>query len=168
MKKNKVGLAALVGVGAFALYTVATLPPAPPAVPPVPSVIPVPNVPELTAYDMPTGHVPVSNEPYQSTYRSVSLSDLADRNLTTGVYTGTPYWKQREQWFKDHYYDTLAARKVWAPGTSPETHKRGDKVTWKSEPIPQYVPPPCDQLPLCKSIIYRCRSDRSSESARNA
>ena len=60
MKKNKVGLAALVGVGAFALYTVATLPPAPPAVPPVPSVIPVPNVPELTAYDMPTGHGAVS------------------------------------------------------------------------------------------------------------
>jgi hypothetical protein len=145
MKKNKVGLVALVGVGAFALYTVATLPPAPPAVPSVPSVIPVPNVPELTAYDMPTGHVPVSNEPYQSTYRSVSLSDLADRNLETGVYTGTPYWKQREQWFKDHYYDTLAARKVWAPGTGPDTHKRGDKVTWKSEPIPQYVPPPCDQ-----------------------
>jgi hypothetical protein len=37
--------------------------------------------------------LPVSTEAYRSTNRSVSLQDLVDRKLTTGVYTGTPYWK---------------------------------------------------------------------------
>lgn len=145
MNKKKLGLGFLLVAGAFGIYTVATLPPAPPAVPLVPAEIPLPKVPALTAYDMPTGQVSVSAEPYASTYRSVSLEALGERNLTTGVYTGTPYWKQREQWFKDHFYDTLAARKVWKEGTSPDTHKRGDPVTWGFEAIPQYVPPPCTQ-----------------------
>ena len=39
----------------------ATLPPAPPEVPPVPDKIVTPTVPALTPYDMPTGHVVVSN-----------------------------------------------------------------------------------------------------------
>lgn len=128
-----------------ALYHAATLPPPPPAVPAVPAEIPVPKVPELTAYDLPTGKVPVPTEDYRSTYRSVSLSDLVERNLGTGVYTGTPYWKKREQWFNENFYATLAGKKVWPEGKGPATHKRGDPVTWTYEPIPQYVPPPCDQ-----------------------
>lgn len=124
----------------------ATLPPAPPEVPPVPDKIVTPTIPALSPYDMPTGHVPVSNEPYRSTNRSVGLADLIDRKLTTGVYTGTPYWKQRANWFEAHFYDTLAARKVWHKGTSLEgTHTRGGPVTWDYQPIPQYIPPPCDQ-----------------------
>ncbi len=123
----------------------ATLPPAPPVVPPVPDQIATPVIPALTPYDLPTGHVAVSDEPYRSTNRSVALADLVDRKLTTGVYTGTPYWKQRANWFDAHFYDTLAARKVWHTGTSMDTHKRGGKVTWDYQPIPQYIPPPCDQ-----------------------
>lgn len=145
MNKKQLGIGALITVGVLGIWQVATLPPKPFEIPPVPDTIPVPKPPALTAYDMPTGQVPVSNEPYFSTFRSVSLEDLSERNLNTGVYAGTPYWKQREQWFKDHFYDTLASRKVWKEGTSPETHKRGDPVTWTSEPIPQYVPPPCSQ-----------------------
>lgn len=144
MKKNVWGVLALTAT-VVVVYGVATLPPAPPAVPAVPDSIPVPVVPALTAYDLPTGNVPVSAEPYRSTYRSISLDGLAERKLLTGVYQGTPYWKQREQWFKDNFYATLAARKVWRQGTGPDTHKRGDPVTWTSEPIPQYVPPPCTQ-----------------------
>lgn len=144
MKKNVWGVLALTAT-VVVVYGVATLPPAPPAVPAVPDSIPVPVVPALTAYDLPTGNVPVSVEPYRSTYRSISLDGLAERKLLTGVYQGTPYWKQREQWFKDNFYATLAARKVWRQGTGPDTHKRGDPVTWTSEPIPQYVPPPCTQ-----------------------
>ena len=69
----------------------ATLPPAPPVVPPVPNKIALPVVPALSPYDMPTGHVVVSAEPYRSTNRSVGIADLVDRKLMTGVYTGTPY-----------------------------------------------------------------------------
>lgn len=146
MKRNKLALGALVLVGATGIFTLATLPPAPPAVPPVPEVIPTPAIPALTAYDMPTGQVPVSKEPYRSTYRSVSMEDLVSRQLTTGVYKGTPYLNQRAQWFADNYYATLAARKVWPAGEGPDTHERGDKVNWTYEPIPQYTPPPCDQV----------------------
>ncbi|PTQ91320.1 hypothetical protein [Agitococcus lubricus] len=146
MKKRIWGLAAISTIGvASVVVHFATLPPPPPPIPPVPENIPIPTVPALTPYDMPTGSVPVSNEPYRSTNRSVSLSDLAERKLTTGVYQGTPYWKKREQWFKDHFYDTLAARKVWDAGTSPDTHKRGGPVTWTYQPIPQYIPPSCDK-----------------------
>ena len=145
MKKKVWGIAAIAVVGVTAGVHFLTLPLPPPEVPPVPSAIPLPVVPALTAYDLPTGLVPVSVEPYRSTNRSVSIEDLVTRNLGTGVYTGTPYWKQREQWFKDHFYDTLAARKVWPEGKSPDTHQRGDPVTWGFEAIPQYVPPPCSQ-----------------------
>lgn len=127
------------------LYHFATLPPAPPAVPPVPEDIRVPEVPPLTPYDMPNARVEVSSEPYQATFRSVSLSDLVERKLDTGVYKGTPYWLERAEWFDKHFYDTLAARKVWADGTSADTHQIGDPVTWSIVPIPQYIPPPCDQ-----------------------
>ena len=147
MKKLFWGISTLstVAVVSVAVHF-ATLPPAPPEVPPVPDKIVTPTVPALTPYDMPTGHVLVSDEPYRSTNRSVGLADLVDRNLTTGVYTGTPYWKQRANWFEAHFYDTLAARKVWHKGTSLEgTHTRGGPVTWDYQPIPQYIPPPCDQ-----------------------
>ena len=133
MKKKVWGIAAMTLVGVTAGVHFLTLPPPPPEVPPVPANIPVPVVPALTPYDLPTGQVPVSTEPYRSTNRSVAIEDLVTRNLATGVYTGTPYWKQREQWFKDHFYDTLAARKVWPEGKSPDTHKRGDPVTWGFE-----------------------------------
>ncbi|MCP5161493.1 MAG: hypothetical protein H7A00_07475 [Hahellaceae bacterium] len=145
MNKKIWGLTAASTLGAIVTFHFVTLPPAPPAVPPVPDNIPVPQVPALTPYDMPTGNVEVSNEPYTATLRSVSIEDLVERKLDTGVYKGTPYWQNRADWFSEHFYDTLAARKVWPEGKSPDTHKRGDPVSWTYEPIPQYTPPPCDQ-----------------------
>lgn len=132
-------------LGAGAIHQIVTIPPAPPKVPDVPTVFAVPEVPALTIYDMPTGNVPVPTTPYRSINRSVSLDELAERGLMTGVYTGTPYWTERKQWFNENFYATLAARKVWHEGTSPETHKRGGPITWDYQPIPQYIPPPCDQ-----------------------
>lgn len=138
-----------IGLGAVAALAViahfATLPPAPPGIPPVPENIPNPVVPPLTAYDMPTGSVAVPTEPWGMTLRSVSLGEVVLAKLDTGNYSGTPYWKKREKWFDENFYATLAARRIWNPGTSPDTHKRGGPVTWKYEPIPQYVPPPCDK-----------------------
>jgi len=145
MSKKFWGLSSGAIVAAVALFHFVTLPPAPPSVPPVPEHIEIPNVPALTPYDIPTGNVDVSTEPYQATFRSVSIPDLVERDLSTGVYKGTPYWLERADWFNEHFYDTLAARKVWPEGKSPETHERGDPVSWSIEPIPQYVPPPCDQ-----------------------
>ncbi|MBK6638936.1 MAG: hypothetical protein IPH08_12750 [Rhodocyclaceae bacterium] len=141
-KKLLVGVALVAAVGV--VYHFATLPPAPPAVPAV-TELPVPKVPALTAYDMPTGNVPVLNEEFRSTYRSVSIQQVIDAKLDTGIYKGTPYWKQREKWFNENFYATLAAKKVWPESKGPDTHQRGDPVTWTYEPIPQYVPPPCDQ-----------------------
>ena len=132
-------------LGAGAVHQIVTIPPAPPKVPDVPTVFAVPEVPALTIYDMPTGNVVVPTTPYRSINRSVSLDELAERGLMTGVYTGTPYWTERKQWFNENFYATLAARKVWHEGTSPETHKRGGPITWDYQPIPQYIPPPCDQ-----------------------
>ena len=112
MNKKKLGIGTLITVAILGIWQVATLPPKPFEIPAVPDTIPLPKPPALTAYDMPTGQVAVSNEPYFSTFRSVSLEDLTERNLNTGVYPGTPYWKQREQWFKAHLYVTLASRYV--------------------------------------------------------
>lgn len=145
MNKKRIGVVALVIVGVAVAYNFATLPPAPPAVPPVPANIPLPKVEPLSSYDVPTGKFAVPTDPYQSTYRSVGMQDLADRHLTTGIYQGTPYLNRRKEWFQQHFYDTLASKKVWPAGESADTHKRGDAVNWTTAPIPQYVPPPCSQ-----------------------
>ena len=145
MDKKKWGIAAAFVIIIVSVVHFTTLPPSPPGVPAVPSEIPIPKVPPLTEYDLPTGNVSVSKEPYSATYRSISLVDLVEKNLVTGIYEGTPYWKNRTDWFDKNFYATLAARKVWKDGTSPDTHKRGGPVTWDYEPIPQYEPPPCDK-----------------------
>lgn len=144
MKKIIVTSVLVLATAAVA-HQVITLPPPPPGVPDVPAEIPLPVVPPLTIYDLPTGHVPVPTMPYRSTNRSVSVDELAARGLLTGVYTGTPYWLQRKRWFDENFYATLAAKKVWHEGTSPETHRRGGPITWDYVPIPQYVPPPCSE-----------------------
>lgn len=144
MRKKFWGITASM-VGAGIIFHFATLPPAPPSVPAVPENIAIPEVPPLTPYDLPTGNVDVSDAPYRATFRSVGLPDLVEKDLTTGVYKGTPYWLERAEWFDENFYNTLAARKVWPEGKSADTHERGDPVTWAIEPIPQYTPPPCDQ-----------------------
>lgn len=92
------------------------------------------------------GKYPVPNTPYQHTLRSVSLDDLAKRNiLPLGIYDGTPQLNANKDWYEKNFYATLAAKKVWNPGTSPKTHPFQGPITWKYEPIPQLPPPPCDQ-----------------------
>jgi hypothetical protein len=95
-------------------------------------------------------HVPakvaVSNAPFTRTLRSVTPEDIGRLGLRTGIYSGSPQVQAKQQWYEEHFYDTLAARKVWHPGTGPfTTHERGGPITWDIVPIPQYTPPPCDQ-----------------------
>ncbi len=90
------------------------------------------------------GHIPGS-EPFTRTLRSVSPDDLTERGRITGLYHGSPAVHAKADWYEKHYYDTLAARKIWHEGTSPATHKRGGPITWDIVPIPQEPPPPCHQ-----------------------
>ncbi|MCI0355130.1 MAG: hypothetical protein L0099_08835, partial [Acidobacteria bacterium] len=90
--------------------------------------------------------VPVPDTPFTRTLRSVSLEDLVERDIAPlGIYEGSPKVLEKKKWYEDNFYNTLASRKVWHEGTSPYTHKRGGPITWDIVPIPQYVPPPCDQ-----------------------
>lgn len=92
------------------------------------------------------GAYPVPNTPYRHTLRSVALDDLAERNiLPLGIYKGTPELNAKRDWYDANFYATLAAKKVWNPGTSPASHEFQGPITWKIEPIPQAPPPPCDQ-----------------------
>lgn len=92
------------------------------------------------------GKYPVPDAPYTATLRSVSLQDVVDLDLVTGLWNGSPKVERNRQWYDDHFYDTLAAKKVWKPGTGPyTTHERGGPITWDIIPIPQKAPPPCDQ-----------------------
>ncbi len=90
------------------------------------------------------GHTPGS-EPFSRTLRGVSLDELERRGRLTGLYHGSPQLLEKPEWYEKHYYDTLAARKIWHEGTSPATHERGGPITWDIVPIPQAPPPPCDQ-----------------------
>ncbi len=92
-----------------------------------------------------TTEAPAPDKPFTRTLRSVSLEDLAERGRITGVYHGSPKVQENAQWYEDHFYDTLASRKVWHDGTGRETHERGGPITWDIVPIPQYTPPACDQ-----------------------
>lgn len=89
--------------------------------------------------------VPVSDKPFSRTLRDVSAEDLVEQGRVTGIYEGSPKVIENSDWYDEHFYDTLASRKVWKEDTSPETHERGGKISWDIVPIPQYVPPPCDQ-----------------------
>ena len=92
------------------------------------------------------GKYPVPTTPYRHTNRSVSLDDLAARDiLPLGIYTGTPQLNANKEWYEKIFYATLAARKVWKPGTSPQTHEFQGPITWTYEPIPQAAPPSCDK-----------------------
>jgi hypothetical protein len=92
------------------------------------------------------GKYPVPDAPYTATLRSVSLEDLATRDLLPlGIYKGTPELNAKRAWYEEHFYDTLAAKKVWPDGAQHYHHDwQGDRP-WTFEPIPQAAPPPCDQ-----------------------
>lgn len=89
--------------------------------------------------------VPVGNAPYTRTLRSNTPADLERLGLVTGIYQGSPQVQEKQKWYEQHFYDTLASRKVWKDGTSPYTHEARGPITWDIVPIPQYVPPPCDR-----------------------
>jgi len=95
--------------------------------------------------DTPPGY-PVPTTPYTATYRSVALEDLIERNIApVGVYRGSPKVRANRDWYEANFYATLASRKIWHPGTGPDTHELGGPITWDIVPIPQAPPPPCDQ-----------------------
>jgi len=92
------------------------------------------------------GLYPVPDAPYTATYRSISLDDLVRLNLTTGTWQGSPKVQKDRAWYDAHFYDTLAARKVWRDGSSPPHYPPFQgPITWDIVPIPQAPPPPCDQ-----------------------
>ncbi len=82
---------------------------------------------------------------FSRTLRDVSVDDLVERGRVTGVYEGSPQYQEKKDWYHENFYNTLAARKVWHDGTSPQTHERNGPITWDIVPIPQEAPPPCDQ-----------------------
>ncbi|MEQ1440621.1 hypothetical protein AAG565_14785 [Fontimonas sp. SYSU GA230001] len=91
------------------------------------------------------GQFPVPDTPYRSENRSVSIFDLIDRGLLTGIYQGSPQVRAKKQWYDDNFYATLAAKKVWHEGHGPYNHRFQDPISWDIVPIPQAAPPPCDQ-----------------------
>jgi hypothetical protein len=97
------------------------------------------------ADDTGAGKYPVPDAPYTSEARSVSLQQLTDMGLATGIWQGSPKVQKDRQWYDDNFYATLAAKKVWRPGTSVYTHERAGPITWDIVPIPQAPPPPCDK-----------------------
>ncbi len=86
-----------------------------------------------------------AGEGFRRTLRSVTPADLETRGRITGVYHGSPKVLENPDWYVENFYNTLAARKVWPEGKGPQTHERGDPVTWDVVPIPQPAPPPCGE-----------------------
>lgn len=101
--------------------------------------------PSPQAADYNPGPFPVKDSEVTRTLRSVSLEDLGERGKLTGVYHGSPFVKENAEWYDKNFYNTLASRKVWDEGTSPDTYERKGPITWKFAHISQEAPPPCDQ-----------------------
>ncbi|MGB1562052.1 MAG: hypothetical protein ACPHN2_11190 [Sinimarinibacterium flocculans] len=91
------------------------------------------------------GEYAVPDTPYRSENRSVSVFDLVERSLTTGVWEGSPKVQAERERYAAEFYATLASRKVWHEGHSPYTHEYQGPIVWDIVPIPQAAPPPCDQ-----------------------
>lgn len=104
------------------------------------------------------GKYPVPNTPYTHTLRSVSLDDLAARNiLPLGIYKGTPELNSKREWYDNNFYATLAARKVWGDGAQRYHNEWQAPVTWKYAPIPQKAPPPCTEAQPTGYDAESCR-----------
>lgn len=67
----------------------------------------------------------LANRPITRTLRSISVDDLVARNLTTGVYEGSPKVIANRAQYEKEFYSTLAS--------------------YAGKPIAQQAPPPCDQ-----------------------
>jgi len=107
---------------------------------------PAAAAPPAAQYAAAPGQYPVPDAPYTATFRSISLADLVRLNLTTGTWNGSPKVQKDRAWYDEHFYDTLAARKVWRDGSSPPHYPPYQgPITWDIVPIPQAPPPSCDQ-----------------------
>ena len=93
----------------------------------------------------PPAAVAVPDTPYTSENRSVSLQEVIDLGLGTGIWNGSPKVQKDRQWYNDNFYATLAAKKAWRPGTGAYSYERADPISWDTVPIPQAPPPPCDK-----------------------
>lgn len=88
--------------------------------------------------------IPVKDDEFSRTMRSVPLSELAARGKKTGIYEGSPAVQEKADWYEDNFYNTLASDKVWH--VDPSTHERGGPIQWDNIPLPQsYAPPECDK-----------------------
>ena len=94
---------------------------------------------------------------FTRTLRSPTPEDLGKLGFPTGVYRGSPKVLASKQQYEDAFYATLASKKVWNEGTSPETHERGGPITWTIAPIPQAAPPPCSEPQPTKYDAESCR-----------
>ena len=77
------------------------------------------------------------SKPFSRTLRSVSLSDLADRKLDSGIYQGSPKVLANPDSYAKNFYATLAS--------------------YRGAPIPQHLPPDCDQPQLTEYDAEGCR-----------
>lgn len=132
MKKITIALATLSTAAglAFALDVIPNL------------VDPAPGYP---VNDAGFAEIPVDDAPFTRTLRSAPLDEIAARGKHTGIYEGSPKVVANFDRYDDTFYSTLASRKIWHEGTSPDEHERGGDITWDIVPIPQYDPPDCDQ-----------------------
>src|SRR5690606_38015028 len=103
------------------------------------------DVDDAEAFFPKWGEYPVPDTPYRSENRSVSVFDLVERSLTTGVWDGSPKVQAERERYAAEFYATLASRKAWHEGHSPATHEYQGPIVWDIVPIPQAAPPPCDQ-----------------------
>ena len=103
------------------------------------AAVPAPSTPTPAIGQ--AGLYPVSDAPYGMTVRSVSLDDLARRDLLPlGTYKGTPQLNAKRAWYDANFYATLAARKVWPDGAQHYTHDWQGPISWTFAPIPQAAP----------------------------
>ena len=73
---------------------------------------------------------------YSRDLNSLSLKQVVEAGLDTGFYHGSPQVLADPGSYAGHFYGTLASRKHYLDA---------DHQRWDIEPIPQAVPPPCDQ-----------------------
>lgn len=89
-----------------------------------------------------------SSAPFTRDLNSVSLDDMRNNNLDTGVYHGSDAVLQNKKLYEKNFYNTLASRKRYIDE---------ERTQWTIEPIHQSPPPPCDQQQPTKYDAESCR-----------
>lgn len=89
-----------------------------------------------------------SDQPFTRDLNSISLDDVADKNLDTGVYQGSERVRQKKDYYDQNFYNTLASRKKFL---------NDERTEWEISPIPQEPPPSCDQPQPTRYDADSCR-----------